>query len=215
MAVTAWSSFYPYILPEVPGVPEPLLDHVIRNAAIDFCEETGVQYIDAAPINVVAGTAKYAIDTADVELDCSVVKFAWLENQPLPFVPQDMLNDQTGVYWPDQEADRPTGFTQDDQTHIILYPKPKLSITGGLKMKLVVRPSLTSTGVTDWVANRFIQEIAYGALSMLAGMVGKSWSNPEAEAKYRAAFEAGKTRATIDANRSFTRAPLRLGLSRF
>lgn len=213
--MTLWSSFYPYILPEVPNVPEPLLDHAVRKAAIEFCEETALHTIDIAAIDVVAGTASYALDAGDTELDVCMVKFAWLDGKPLPYVSQEFLNDQTGVYWPDTTANRPTGFTQQDQENLILYPKPTENITDGLKIKLVVRPSLTSTGVYDWIAKRFIQEISYGALALLTGMVGKPWSNDAAEAKYRAQFESAKTKATIDAYRSFTRSSLQIGLSRF
>jgi hypothetical protein len=208
-----WSQFHPYILSEVPSAPLPVVDHYIRNAAIEFCEETAVHTIDAAAVDVVAGTSTYALDAGDVELDVCMVKFAWLNGQRLPYISQETLNGDLMTYWPDHESDMPTGFTQQDQGNLILYPKPKLSYPTGLKLKLVVRPSWESTGVYDWVGRRFIQEISFGALAALTGMVGKPWSSQEAESKYRAAFESAKTKATIDAYRSFTRSSLQLSKS--
>lgn len=212
--MVTWSQFYPYVQPEVPGAPLPLIDHMLRKAAIEFCEESAIHVIDATPIDVVANTGTYALATGNVEYDVSTIKYAWFNGVPISYVSQEFLNDQTGAYWPAQTATAPTGFTQQDQDNVILYPIPTVSLTAGLKLKLVARPSLASTGVANWIGNRFIQEIAYGGLALLAGMVGKDWTNPELEAKSRSQFEAAKTRAVIDANRSFTRAPLQIALSR-
>ena len=180
--VTPWSSFYAYVQPEVPTLPLPVLDHVLRKAAIEFCEETAIHAIDATPITVVADTGTYALDSGDPELDVSIVKFAWYDGKPLPFVSQEILNDQTGVYWPDQTSTAATGFTQQDHGNLILYPIPTVGVTDGLKLKLVVRPSLTSTGVYDWIANRFIQEISFGALAMATGMMPNSMPESDATA---------------------------------
>jgi len=212
--MVTWSTFLPYILPEVPGAPEPVIAHYTRNAAIEFIEESAIHVVDAAVIDVVANTSVYALDPGSVEYDVCAVKYAWFDDRPLPFVSQEILNDQTGVYWPGRTANTPSGFTQQDQEHLILYPIPTEGLVGGLKMKLIVRPALTSTGVADWIGKRFINEISYGALAALCGMVGKPWTNPDGEKKYRTAFEAAKTKATIDAYRSFTRASLQVGMSR-
>jgi hypothetical protein len=142
-----------------------------------------------------------------------MVKFAWLDGQRLPYISQETLNGDLLTYWPDHTADKSTGFTQQDQGNLILYPNPNKAYPNGLRLKLVVRPSWESTGVTDWIGRRFIQEIANGALAQLMSQVGKSWSNPEAAAQYQRMFEASKTRATIDAYRSFTRSSLQLSKS--
>ena len=210
-----WPTFHPYVLPETPGVPEPIMDHVLRKSAIEFCEETALHVIDIPAIDVLADTARYALTPGDESLDIVAVKFAWFKDAPLPFISQETLNALRNCYWPAETATAPRGFTQQDQSTLILYPIPTESAAGGLKLKLIVRPSLSSAGVADWIGNRFIQEIAFGALAMLCGMVGKPWSNPEAEAKYRVQFEAAKTRATIDAYRSFTRSALQVSLRRF
>lgn len=225
--MTLWSAFYPYVLAEVPMAPEPLVDFMLRKAAIDFCEETAVHSIQADAIDVLAGTAVYPLvppgviiapavtAVPDPELDVCMVKYAWLNNQPLPYVSQEILNQQSTTYWRNDTGDKPTGFTQDDQDNLILYPNPTRDYTGtnGLLLTLVVRPSLAATGVKDWIGKRYVQEISYGAVAMLTGMVGKPWSNPEAEQKYTVKFEAAKTKATIDAYRSFTRGALRVQMS--
>ena len=214
MMVT-WSGFHPYVLPEVIGVPVPALDHAIRNAAIEFCEETLLHVVDAAPIDVLAGVSTYPLSSGNPELDVCLVKAAWFNERQLPCVSQEVLNEQVPDYWPSKTAEQPTCFTQQDQDNLILYPVPTQDALGALRLKLVVRPSLASTGVADWIGKRFIQEISYGAISMLAGMSNKPWTNPATETKYRALFESGKTKATVDAYRSFTRAHMTVQIPRF
>lgn len=208
-----WSGFYDFVLPELNGVPTDLVDIYLRRATIEFCEETSVYVADHDPISIIKGIAEYDLEPPEPETDIVSVKKAWVGNAPIDYISQDTLN-QRMTYWPTDEAARPTAFTQQTQTSLLLYPKPTESSKAGLNMKVVLRPSLTATGVTDWVATKYIQEITDGAKSMLMGMENKPWSSQTGEAKYRAQFEAGKTRATIEALRSFTRASQQVQLKR-
>ena len=208
-----WSAFYDFVLPELNGVPTDLVDIYLRRAAIEFCEETSVYVADHDPISLIKGIAEYDLEAPETETDIVSVKKAWVGNAPIDYLSQDTLN-QRMSYWPADEATQPTAFTQQTQTSIIVYPKPTESFRNGLKMKVVLRPSLNATQIADWVATKYIQEITDGAKAMLMAMENKPWSSPSGEAKYRAQFEAGKTRATIEALRSFTRASQQVQLKR-
>lgn len=208
-----WSAFYDYVLPELNGVPTNLVDIYLRKSAIEFCEETSVYVADHDPVSLIKGIAEYDLETPELETDIVMVKKAWVEHAPIDYISQDTLN-QRMSYWPSDEATRPTAFTQQIQTSIIVYPKPTESVRNGLKMKVVLRPSLTATGVVDWLGSKYVQEISDGTKSMLMGMENKPWSSPSGEAKYRAAYESSKTRATIEAQRSFTRSSQQVQLKR-
>ena len=208
-----WSGFYDFVLPELNGVPTDLVDIYLRRAAIEFCEETSVYVSDHDPVSLIKGIAEYDLEPPELETDIVSVKKAWVGDTPIDYLSQDTLN-QRMSYWPSDEAARPTAFTQQTQTSILVYPKPTESLRNGLKMKVVLRPSLTATQLTDWMATKYIQEITDGAKAMLMGMENKPWSSPNGEGKYRAQFEAGKTRATIEALRSFTRASQQVQLKR-
>lgn len=208
-----WSGFYDYVLPEVTGVSTDLVDIYLRRAAIEFCEETSVYIADHDPISVIKGIAEYDLEAPEAETDIVVVKKAWIENTPLDYISQDTLN-QRMSYWPSDEGSRPVAFTQQTQTSIIIYPKPTEPVKNGIKMKVVLRPTLTAKGIVDWMATKYIQEISDGAKAMLMAMANKPWSMPDGAATYRAQFEAGKTRATIEGLRSFTRASQQVQLKR-
>ena len=200
-----WSALYDYILPELQGIPNSIVDIYLRRAAIEFCEETCVYSADHDAVSLTAGISEYDLESPESQTDIVSVKKAWVGDAAISYVSQDTLN-QRPVYWPSEEAPRPTAFTQQTQTSVIMFPKPTESLRNGLKMKVVLRPSLDATGIVDWMATKYVQEITDGAKAMLMAMPNKPWSQPDGAALYRAQFEAGKTRATIEAQRSFTRA---------
>jgi hypothetical protein len=208
-----WSAFYPYVLSECDRVMLDVADLYIRQAAIEFCEETAVYTADHDPITLIKGISEYDLDPPESETDIVLVKKAWVGDAQIEYVSQDTLN-QRPVYWPGETAPRPTAFTQQTQTSLIVFPKPTESLTNGMKLKVVLRPTLTATGIADWVGSKYVQEISAGAKAMLMDMVNKPWTSHEGAAKYRAQFEAAKTRATIEGQRSFTRASQKVQMKR-
>lgn len=208
-----WSEFYPYVLSECDRVMLDVADLYIRQAAIEFCEETGVYTADHDPISLVKGISEYDLEAPEPETDIVLVKKAWVGDAAIDYVSQDTLN-QRPVYWPNEYAPKPTAFTQQTQTSLIVYPKPTEALASGLKLKVVLRPTLKATGIADWVGVKYVQEISAGAKAMLMDMINKPWTSPEGAAKYRAQFEAAKTRATVEAQRSFTRASQQVQLKR-
>lgn len=208
-----WSAFYDYVMPELSGANPDIVDIYLRRAAIEFCEETSVYTADHDPISIIKGIAEYDLEPPEQETDIVSVKKAWVGDAAIGYVSQDTLN-QRPTYWPGETAPRPVAFTQQTQTSIVVFPKPSESLRNGLKMKVVLRPSLTATQIADWVATKYIQEITDGAKAMLMAMPNKPWTQPDGAALYRTQFEAGKTRATIESQRSFTRASQQVQLKR-
>ena len=209
-----WTAFYPYVLPEVTGVPEPLLQHFIRLAAIHFFEEAQVWTVDVTPINLVALTGTYnlvapaqtitAVPLLTEVPDVAMAKWAWVNGVQIFPASQEELG-ALSEYWADKTSSFVSNYTQHTQDTITLFPIPDFASTAGLKVKVAVRPSLTSTGVPDWLGSKYVQEISCGAKSDLMGMIGKPWSNPDGEAKYGSLYEKMLTKATVEGNRSFTR----------
>ena len=207
-----WSAWYPYVLPEAPGAPEPLLDHYIRQAAIDFFRESTLWTLDITPLNVVASTGTYTMVVPDQTVstgvtdtpDISIIKWAWVDGVQIYPTSQEELNALVEK-WSTKTASRVSNYTQLTQTAITLFPTPDFASTAGLTVKVAVQPSLTSLGVPDWLGSRYIDAISIGAKARLLGMVGRPWSNPAGEAKYGALYATLRTKSTTEGNRSFTR----------
>lgn len=211
-----WDRFYDLVLPELSGIQPNFVDLQLRMAAIEFLEETQVWMVKADPIDVLANTATYALvpPVAILHADVAQVKDVRLNGAPLVFTTMDELR-QSATNYETVSDPNPRGFTQYTQDTLTLVPTPSQAYPAGLTMKLALRPGLTALGVEDWIGQKWIQEISTGAKAMLMAMYGRPWSSPEGAAAYRAQFEAAKTRATIEANRSFTRANSTIQMPRF
>lgn len=198
-----WSEFYPYMLPELPGVPAIMVDHALNSVAIDFMVGSGLQIADLAPIDIVAGTASYTLASPVDGTVVDMIKNAWYNKRLITYVSMDELA-QRPTYWPD-ETGTPTNFTHDQQGAVILFPKPDASLTGGLNVKASLRPSGSATGIVDWIFDRYVNELAAGAKAKLMIQPGKSWSNGELAILYQGVYNSAKANARLDANRSLTR----------
>lgn len=199
-----WSAWYPFVKPEVGAAPEPLIDHHIRQAAIDFCEQSQLWTADHAAISLVADTGTYSLTSPVAESDISMIKWAWVDGVQILPASQEELGRLT-QYWATMTGGSVGYYTQLDADSITLFPIPNYASTGGLKLKLVLHPALDATGIPDWIGIRYVEEIANGAKSRLLGMVGSPWATAEGEAKYSAMYAVDLRDAKIEGNKSLTR----------
>lgn len=209
--MTAWSAWYDHTLPELNGVELPLLDMYIRKAAIEFLNDTAVYTLPLALVNVVANTNEYSLVSPDNQAEVFMARSAWYDNNKLDYAPVKTL--ETGyIAWESMTTERATAYTQQRFDKIRLFPTPTTSLVSGLRITAALRPTLTAASLADHIASQYFFDIAAGVKTMLMGMGGKPWTNPTGEAKYRADFEAGKTQATIDTNRSYIPSALQVQL---
>lgn len=203
-----WSAWYDSILTELPGAQAPVVEYALRQAAIDFCDETAIYTATLGAVDVVVGQSAYPLQSPDPEAEAFLVKSVWVnDGEALSFATQDALASWS-TRWEALSGDPPKAFTQERYDQVHLVPIPEVGYVGGLVVRAALRPTLTSTGLTDHIATQYFDVLACGAKARLMGMSAKPWTNPDGEAKNRALFEAGKTRAVVDANRSLTRAAL-------
>lgn len=207
MALTLWADFYDSILPDVQGVTPPVVDFNLRQICQEFCEESSIHTAEVTAIDVVADTATYTLTSTVTGTEAYKIKAAWFDDVPLSMAPIDVLNNAQ-EYWPDTEATDAYAYTQKQPDQIILYPKPDTALVGGLRVELILRPTIASTGLTDWIATRYMRQIACGVKGRLMAQPNKPWSSPEFSTYYTSLYESAKTKAAFEAQRSLTRAAL-------
>lgn len=212
--MTAWADFYDHILPDVNGVTPGVVDHVLRQVAIDFCERTCILTEEADLIDVVADTATYTLvplseagGTPPGLVEPYKIKAAWYDGVPLDIAPIDALN-SANEYWGSATATVATAYTQKQPDEIILYPNPSVSLSEGLRVELIVRPLQTAAELEDWVANRYMECLAYGVKGRLMAQPNRPWTNPEYASYYLSLYTAARAKATTEANTSLTRGVL-------
>jgi len=210
MTIRVWSLFYDWVLPDLKGSPATsLVDHACREMSRAFCANTHAHKEDIPSINVVAGTANYAIVTSDpANLDVDRVLTAWYSGVEIEQKATDDLVDLYGTRW-QEKTGTPLYFTQIDSGSVILVPAPDTSLTAGLKMSVSLMPTLAATGLADVIFDNWIDDIAKGIKAKFMLQDKKPWTNTELGMAYMAAFDGTVDSVRMLAQKAFGRARVR------
>lgn len=206
-----WADFYDYIIPVLPGVTTDVVDLHLRNAAIEFCNETGVADYEAEPITLQEGVSQYSVLLPGADYNVARIKSASLDNRVIePTTPDQLDNNHYG--WKDIIGTPLTYFMVDPYT-VRVFPIPDKS-GELLNLTYTLRPNRDATGIDDYIFERYVEGICHGAIMRLSMMPAKPWTNLEQAQGAGIMFRAAKRDATIEVNKSFTRAKLQVRLRR-
>lgn len=191
--MASYEDFFPYVLPDVLGAPEPLVVHHIRNACIEFCEKSLILTRDHDPLTIKAEQVDYDLEPPKGYLVVKVQK-AWLDNSPLNPIAPDFVRDAS-VYnrlyssYNAASASTPNGYLQKDERSISVWPKPDRDYTNGLTMRVALKPTRASTSIEDVIFEDYAEAIAQGALFRLMASPGKAYTNAEMAVVNKGLFE--------------------------
>lgn len=191
-----WASFLPYVQPHVPGCPQVVIDTHLQEAAAEFIGRSELWRFDIESDFTSKNTSDYEID---------VPSGAVLENVLSLFVDGSAAKRVTDRHYQSSnttENSAPSSFSiyQDNQIRFFPTPDRKYTFEG----VGVLKPSLSATGVEDFIFETHGRSIACGAIWRLTIIPGKEWSNPEVAMYYKTEFykhmDAAKGRDTRRVN---------------
>jgi hypothetical protein len=199
----AWSNWFTDLLPQLPGCPDPQIEHELLRASQEFFARSRAWQVIQAAVPITANQTTLDIIPTDAGQELVRVEGAWLDGTRLKVY---------GV------GDMDHAFTDDWQTHtgatstlvqitpgtVLMYPIPIAASSTGLKLRLSVKPSETATGLPDDQFVKYRDPLAAGARARLMLQDGKKWSNPNLGALNAAVFDAAVNAAGIAAARSFS-----------
>lgn len=200
---TALSAFTQYIMPEVPGCPEPLIDDAVRRAAIEFCSRTRVireriafntvaaqDYVTLAPVGGNVGRV-YRVMIGDTILE--------------PTRREDF--DEDG------DTGQPLEYYIEQPNTLRLYPVP--DAVYATVAHVAVTPNRDAATLDDVLFTIWRDEIAAGACAILKMMPGKPWHNMDGAALSANLFSAAIDRAAHQRAKGGGTAQLRSRLHTF
>lgn len=200
-----WADFYDYVLPELPGVPQDVATLHLRSVAIDFFERARIYIVDHDPILIVgtqhtydlAPPTGYEVAEIDVaELEATPLDPVGLDDLP-QFFPQGVGN-YTG---------QPRVYFQETLDTVRFAPTPDSASTAlEVTLRTVLRPTRASTGVDNWVFNKWVEVIANGVKSRLMLMPSKPWTNPQLANFYGNLYATAVQKAGVGSAKGKTRA---------
>lgn len=206
--MTDIEEFLPKVLPYAPGCPEPTAIEHLRNAAIEFCEETKLWRFDDTletgdDPNVVctpSGAVIHQIERCD------------FNGKRLEPASVGFLDDAH----PDWRSDEfrldgvPRFFTQVCPDTVRVVPHQQ----GRLKVFLRLKPAEDAEQLPDFIATQHRSLIGWGALASILMVPGQPFTDPSRAVYFQAKFDqalgrksklqaAGQQRAPIRTKASF------------
>jgi hypothetical protein len=198
MATVTLDGFMPHINPKVPGCPDPTVRNAIIQVATDLCSRSGCWNELLASASVTSGSFPY---TVPVSAHGRLVRLlsAKVDGANLTETTYGKLD---GVDEWDTKTGTPSHYLFNAAGKLIVYPLP--AATASLRLRVAYTPARNATVLEDFMYTRWMNEIASGAIALLAGEPNRSWSNPEQYITHSKLYEQGVAKATIETNRNFT-----------
>ena len=204
--MASYEDFFPQILPDAPGVPEPIAINAIRNACIEFCEKSLILARDLDPITIRQGIIDYDLE-ADSGYLVTKVMTAFVENTKINPMAPDFVR-EAAVYnrlFSSYQAQQstPSAYLQKSERQITIWPVPEKDYSNGLTI---------SVSVDGVLLEDYAEAIASGALRRLMATVGTSYSNPKMAAVHEGMFQVALNVARQRATHGYVRANLSVKL---
>jgi hypothetical protein len=213
MATVAYSAFFPYLIPLVPHVADPVAEQAIRDACIEFCKESLVWQTPIDPISTTGGEGVYQLDVPTGTNLAHVVDL-YYDNARLGKKSISEIASKFSYDWM-QRVGTPSVFTMLNPNEVTLVPKPETSLLNALTGILAFAPLRKSTGIIDYIFEDYAEEIARGAAARLMMIPNQQWTDPKSGLGYRKQFTSDMSNARAHVNQGQVRAPISVHLRRF
>lgn len=207
MSIVKYSDLLGEVLPHLAGGPsDPMAEAAIRNAAIEFCNQSWIwRYLPDA-IDIVAGEGAYDLEP-EFGADVAAVLSCAVDGGALTAASTDDL-DRMDARWQTLSGSA-RYYTQTDTASILMVPRPERDIAGGLVIVLALQPRRSAAAFPAWIADQYAESIAAGALSRLMLMPGREWADAQAGAIHMAHFKSAISGARTTAVGGLSRATTR------
>ena len=173
MSTKALNTLYTLVMPQLPYCPPALIDQNILELVDLFCRETLAWTCDLDPIDVVS-------DMQDYDLDGEQPSYAQIEK--ILTVIRDDVTLEPLKHW---------NITDREAVTLHLIDDPTADSAGGLEIQVALRPKSNATIIDTRFLDDWQQKIAYGVMSRLMLMPGKTWSNAALATYYDRLFWDG------------------------
>ena len=215
MSAVSYEVFLPEVMPYVHDVPEIVAVQAIRNACIEFCEETHYLQESLDPITGQENVGDYDLEANDSNYKVVEIMQAWYGDQLLIPKAQEELNQ---IYrtsnWEDLKGN-PYYYFRPRASVMRLVTKPIITEANKLKVKAAIAPKRSSTTVDEELFERFLEMIAHGARARLYNTPNQPYYDPRTAMEYTKRFNDEMAEVRTRVYKGLTRAAARVEFQRF
>lgn len=209
--------FLPRLMPSLPGCPDPLVRQSLVDAAIEFCEETGLVRVTSEAQAAVAGQSAYDIDVPTQQRVC-LTQRAWYGTRELIALPSASISSVLAYDTPagaDVLQGEPKFFFESAPGEISVLPTPKVSTAAMLTFRFTAKPTRAATQLDDRLFEDWVEALVAGALARLHAIPDQPFSSSAASSIRRAEFQFYIGRARSEALRGRVRSQISMSRNRF
>lgn len=186
----------PYLLPEVPGVPDALAVQAIMRTANDFCIESGVWSEIQDPIAVLDNVNEYDLETPK-GAQISTIKSIWMVNRELVPVTMERLQEMI-PNWQEAKGSDPAYYNcPNDWSVVRIYPIPFGANKAKMTIRAVYTPDQFGAFLPQFLVDRYLDELLAGTKARLMMMPGKSWTNEQLAAMNQGIYQESIVKAKV------------------
>ena len=197
-----WDDFLPLAKPHIPGCPDITLKAYLAIAAADFFAQTQLWRDNIDPIFTANNVVEY-----DLGADALVENIIAVVTDERELKRTDVRDIEPERF---TETGPPTHYWIHSDNTIRLFPIPTERVK--LRLIAVLKPSRDATGVEDWIYETWADAIIAGAVSRLAVIPGKEWTDINLaeynKKQYQRAVDTARIRDYRGVNRQVTLRPI-------
>ena len=181
-----YEDLLPEILPGVRNCPDSTIEQHIRSSVIDMCEKSEIYQAELDPITTAVGVYEYDLEPPK-GTTVHRIRHATHDGVSLEPISSGLL-EQRLPKWREEDG-VPEYFIKQGQTQFWLAPIPKETKANSVIIRVVLKPTHTSTSCDDYIMNDFRDTIVNGALTRLLRMPRRDWTDYQAAAVYNSLYE--------------------------
>lgn len=178
----AWSLFYPLVLPEVIGAPDPTVDQALVLATREFCQRTSAwtEWQDAQTAFTASNRFEFEIPAGAevVKVARAVIGKTDLDVLSYRDVPADWVNPGSTMLR--------NKLVHFEGAEFLVFPLP----TDSIRLQLAFKPTLSAKTIPDALFDDYAEDIASGAKARLMAMRGMPFADGAHASFNRNAFES-------------------------
>lgn len=215
MSAVSYEVFLPEVMPYVQDVPEVVAVQAIRNACIQFCEETHYLQENLDPMAGIINVGDYDLEANDSNYKVVEIMQAYYGDQLLIPKSQEELNQIYRTSNWEELKGNPYYYFRPRASVIRLVTKPVITEQNKLKVKAAVAPKRSSTTVDEEMFERFLEYIAHGARARLYNTPNQPYYDPKTAMQYTKLFNDDMAEVRTRVYKGLTRAAARIEFQRF
>lgn len=205
--MTPWNAFFDLLSPNVPGCPQVAQVVALRQAAIEFCEQSLAWSYEHPDIEVVPGTAKYLFEPP-VGAFVHAIHYAQFNDKQLE---TRKMERDIGTWTVRNNTGTPE-YILGGPLSLTLVPTPDVS--GTLTLEVILKPTPVSDGVDDLIYEEYREAVVHGALARLMLSPKKPYTDPVLANYHMQLFQIQTACAGMREAKNHNRAPLETSIRR-